>query len=118
MERVKHTETVTQGSRHLSIQSNILGLNASIEAARAGTHGRGFAVVAEEVRKLAESTKSSTAAIKTDVKNVQNSVDILLEAIGQFSSLTNANALAASELNLALEHIGKMADHLVQMGRR
>ena len=53
-------------------QTNLLALNASIEAARAGEHGKGFAVVAEEVRKLAEQSKSETAVIKTIVDSILN----------------------------------------------
>jgi len=113
---VEHTNTVTAQINKISAQSNILGLNASIEAARAGEHGRGFSVVANEIRKLAESTKSSTYEIESDLNGVRTSVNNLVESVKQLSGVTESQAIAATELSNALLQIAQMAEKLVMMG--
>lgn len=117
LKEVTHTNTVTEKIHKISMQSNILGLNASIEAARAGQHGQGFSVVADEIRKLAVSTKSSTHEIEADLKAVQSSVNTLVEAVKQLYTFTDSQAIASAELTNALSQIARMAEKLVLMGQ-
>ena len=94
-------------------QTNLLALNAAIEAARAGEAGRGFAVVADEVRKLAEKTMASTQDVGNAIKSIQEStaksmtgVDQAVERIGEANELASRSGQALEEIVATVEATG------------
>lgn len=81
-ERIETVKTLSQEILSIAAQTNLIALNASIEAARAGEAGKGFAVVAEEVRKLAEDSRSAVDNIQSVINDVVDSVMALKESSG------------------------------------
>lgn len=100
-------------------QTNLLALNAAIEAARAGEHGRGFAVVADEVRKLAERTSHATKEISATIRAMQQetkrAVSSMEEGVSEVNLGTNEAAKSGEALTGILSLINKVAGEINQI---
>jgi methyl-accepting chemotaxis protein len=98
--------------RGIAEQTNLLALNAAIEAARAGEQGRGFAVVADEVRALAARTQASTGEIEGMINSVQTSADQAVRSMGKSQSLVTDTQSLAQATGVALEQIAEGISHI------
>ncbi|PKP53277.1 MAG: hypothetical protein CVT92_05210 [Bacteroidetes bacterium HGW-Bacteroidetes-1] len=105
---------ITSTVSDIADQSNLLAVNAAIEAAKAGEHGRGFTVVAQEIRSLAEQSKKSTAQVKEILNEIQKSVQHAVEVIKQGSSTVDEGSKLVLADRQVVELLTETVEEAVQ----
>lgn len=117
-ESAKESNEVLQFVKHIANQTNLLGLNAAIEAARAGQAGRGFSVVAEEIRKLSVSSNESIRKIGKVLNSIQDSIDDIAKKIENSNGVFQEEAASLQEIYASVEQLNSMAQTLEKLSEK
>jgi methyl-accepting chemotaxis protein len=114
----KNTDEIIQFVENVARQTNLLGLNAAIEASRAGEFGKGFSVVANEIRKLSVSSSESIKQIDSVLRNIQASVTEISSKTNESSSIFEEQAASINKISEIVENLNSSALLLKDMASK
>jgi hypothetical protein len=117
-EKIEKSFKISELIRNISTQTNILGINASIEAARAGSQGRGFSVVANEIRKLSDNTALSTKNILEQLTEMNTLISIVAKGMENTIHYTEKQSAGIQELYSVIQQLHLMAEELHELAKQ
>jgi len=111
---LKSMDDIIQYIKGIADTTNLLGLNAAIEASRAGEQGRGFAVVAGEIRKLATNSKNSTRQISETLEKVKENINGIIAACNEFSTTGEIHSSQAEQIAAGSQRLTELSAKLLK----
>lgn len=114
----KDTDSILEFIKSISYQTKLLGLNASIEAARAGDYGNGFNVVAKEIIKLSKSSSGSVVEIDTVIKDISNAIEKINNKVVNAEDVSNKQSYALQEMISSIEKLNSTASLLGELAEK
>ncbi|MGE5417321.1 MAG: methyl-accepting chemotaxis protein [Acidobacteriota bacterium] len=110
--------TVLDFIKKVADETRMLGLNAAIEAARAGDIGRGFGVVAEEIRKLSETSKNTTEKIRELTKEIEQKIAVATKGSEQAMRASEEQAAATQEITASIQEMTSAAEEMTKLAKK
>lgn len=117
-ENVKGTDDILKFVQNISSQTNLLGLNAAIESARAGDIGRGFGVVAKEIRKLSSNSTDSIKKIEEVLKKIEKSVINISNKVNESNKFFSSQVAAIEEITASIDKLSSTAQILEELSQK
>lgn len=111
-QQIQDTHKIITTMRHIFSNTQLIALNARIEAAHAGDQGRGFSVVAEEIKKLSEDSAAAVHEISDNLGKVQTAASATLDGISKAAAVSEEQARATENISKTVEHIQSFAAEL------
>ena len=112
---IQRINSIVGTVKDIAQKSKILGLNASIEAARSGEHGKGFAIVAKEIQKMAQSSTESTDTIAKELENIKHSIEYINNSTSQISSFTDQYMTSMQQMSSTYTNLNDIGKKLLEL---